>query len=264
MNTKTVKILCKVNNDFYRNHYASFSETRTAPWPGWRTCLAVLRDACLDARRNPSSSQNPDTSRGFSVFDLACGNLRFEAFLTAELPETPLTFYAVDNCDSIVPHRPSVNYQSLDILGLLQEGRRLSEHLTAPLCDLSVSFGFMHHVPLQEYRKELLSNLIRQTCPGGYVVVSFWQFLRSEAMREKAQASHNRALVELGLEDLDDNDYLLGWKNIPGAYRYCHSFSDAEIDQLVEAVTEDATLVARFASDGRTDDLNTYVILRVN
>ena len=94
--------------------------------------------------------------------------------------------------------------------------------------------------------------------------MSFWQFLRSEAMREKAQASHNRALVELGLEDLDDNDYLLGWKNIPGAYRYCHSFSDAEIDQLVEAVTEDATLVARFASDGRTDDLNTYVILRVN
>jgi SAM-dependent methyltransferase len=295
MNLETVTKLCTLNNTFYRNNSASFSETRRSAWPGWTRCLEVLEraweDDCLSERRT-------DNKRKLSVFDLACGNLRFEDFLTSALPETALTFHAVDNCDSLVPPMPGTTYQSLDILDALQNSPCLNDRLTAPLCDLTVSFGFLHHVPLREYREKVLASLVRQTRPGGFVVVSLWQFLNDETLAKRAQATHERALKELGLPALDDDDYLLGWKNLPGAYRYCHHFSEPEIDRLIESVAPKATriptlstsatalaptplapsaatstaasaspstsLIARFTSDGRTANLNTYLILKVS
>ena len=60
---------------------------------------------------------------------------------------------------------------------------------------------------------------------------------------------------------LEAGDFVLGWQDRPGAYRYCHHFSAAEIDRLVDAVPE-ARLVARFGADGRTGTLNEYLVLR--
>jgi SAM-dependent methyltransferase len=279
MNSEIDKRLRALNNTFYRNNGASFSETRQSPWPGWTRCLEVLKETGVF----------PKAQQSFSVFDLACGNLRFENFLASALPETALAFHAVDNCDSLVPSMPRVRYQSLDILDALQNGLCLSDRLAAPLCDLSVSFGFLHHIPLREYREEVLASLVRQTRPGGFVIVSLWQFLNDEALAKRAQTTHERALEELGLPALDDGDYLLGWKNLPGVYRYCHHFSEPEIDRLIESVapkpasgfatssppsasttvsacapSPSASLLARFTSDGRTANLNTYLILKVS
>jgi len=96
--------------------------------------------------------------------------------------------------------------------------------------------------------------------------------LSDPARRDKAQATHERALCALDLPELDEGDYILGWKDIPGAYRYCHSFSDTEIDQLITSTTRGAPgasrptsepqLIARFTADGRTNNLNTYLILQ--
>jgi SAM-dependent methyltransferase len=229
----------------------------------------VLKDAW--ANDCPSEPQTGN-KRTLAVFDLACGNLRFEDFLTSALPETTFAFHAVDNCDSLVPPMSNVSYQSLDILDALQSGPCLNDRLVAPLCDLSVSFGFLHHVPLREYREEILANLVRQTRPGGFVIVSLWQFLNDEALAKRAQTTHERALEELGFPALDNNDYLLGWQNLPGTYRYCHHFSESEIDRLIESVAPkttrasapSASLIARFTSDGRTANLNTYLILKVS
>lgn len=252
MNTQTAKILCEINNDFYRKNSASFSETRKAPWPGWKRCLALLEKTHFGEHE------------ALSVFDLACGNLRFEIFFAEALPQTTVTFHAVDNCDSLVPSMPRVSYQSLDVLDLLQKGIPIGEQMTAPLCDLSVCFGFMHHVPVHACREAILLNLIKQTRSGGYVIASFWQFLNDPALAIKAQATHEQAMRDLGLPVLGPNDYLLGWKGIPGAYRYCHSFTDVEIDRLTESVADRATLISQFASDGRTDKLNTYLLFRVH
>ncbi|MCL1891445.1 MAG: class I SAM-dependent methyltransferase [Coriobacteriia bacterium] len=274
MDSKTAKLLCEINNTFYRENYASFSATRACAWTGWEQCLAAVREFF---------------PREASVFDLACGNLRFENFLTSALPNTTFKFYAVDNCDElvegdgtflsqtgalkqkcdkIVPSPfASFAYQSLDVLELLHKGEFINSRLTAPQCDLSVSFGFMHHVPSQAYREKILLSLIEQTRPGGCVAVSFWQFLNNEALTHKAQATHLQALEELqlqGLEGLlDQNDYLLGWENASGTYRYCHSFSDREIDKLIETVAPQTTLLSRFVADGRTNNLNSYVVLKV-
>ena len=88
MDIATARLLCDMTSDFYRQQAASFSQTRQAPWPGWRTCVDVLRRAGLGG--------------DVAVLDLACGNLRFESFLAESLAPAACTFYAVDNCDGLV------------------------------------------------------------------------------------------------------------------------------------------------------------------
>jgi len=270
MNAKTVEKLCQINKDFYQGHAASFSETRQSPWSGWGICLETIKDDCLrnagfeKACRAQAGVEDAvdNTPLHFSVFDLACGNLRFKAFLDSSLPRAEISYYAVDNCDDLVPTTVSVSYQNLDIMEILQKGLSFCDLSLAPQSDLSVCFGFMHHVPSQDYRKKVLASLIDQTRLGGYVLVSFWQFLNNKTMGERALAIHDKASRELGLKALDKNDFLLGWKNKPGVYRYCHSFSDTEIDQLAESVSEKTTVLSRFVADGRSENLNTYLVLR--
>ena len=253
MNSKTAEILATINRDFYHRNHVSFSATRKSSWPGWGSCLELIGEAL------------PRKEQVLSVFDLACGNLRFRDFLTSKLPDLAFSWYAVDNCDPLVPQSVEVHYQNLDILDVLQKTLPLSSQIEAPPCELAVCFGFLHHVPTQEYREELLQALVRQTQPGGYMIVSFWQFLNNEALATRAKSTHQRALEDLGLTDLaglEDNDFLLGWENRAGAYRYCHSFSETEIDQLLASIANRTTLLSRFVSDGRTNNLNTYAVLR--
>ena len=258
MDKDTIDRLRRLNNAFYREQAESFSATRQEGWDGWQRCLEFL----------PQQQQR----KQLSVFDLACGNLRFAEFLAKGLPGVAIDYYGVDNCDELVPEDGAseavktlrVNYQSLDVLELLQQDKGDgSDQLEAPPCDLSVAFGFMHHIPTQAYRSRVLQVLLQQTRPGGHIIVSFWQFMKNASLAAKARISDGRAHKELGFPPLEEGDYLLDWQNKPGAYRYCHSFSDAEIDQLAEATSPAAEVIARFNADGRSGDLNRYLILRV-
>ncbi|MCL2529484.1 MAG: class I SAM-dependent methyltransferase [Coriobacteriia bacterium] len=249
MNYETAKRLCELNTEFYAEHADSFSASRHAPWPGWSDCLNLIKeDICSDAQV-------------LNVFDLACGNLRFESFLRNNCSGLQINYYAVDNCDDLLPQGSQANYQNLDILDLLFKEQNLNTSFKAPECDLALCFGFMHHIPLLAHRKAVLESLIKQVRPGGYIIVTFWQFMKDEKLRNKALVVHENALAELGLPKLSPNDFLLDWNNIPGTYRYCHSFSDDEIDDLIADVAQQTQLISRFISDGRSNTLNTYLIL---
>ena len=251
--------LCALTSEFYRANAESFSQTRQSPWQGWVRLLEVV-----DAR---AAEREP-----LRVFDLACGNLRFERYLADALPDGMLLGYAVDNCDPLVEAGERSEFgplsrmvfQNLDAIERLSAGC-LRESLEAPdaSCDLAVSFGFMHHVPLERWRAELLRALIAKVRPGGFVAVSFWRFLNSDKLARKAQETTSRALDELGLPELPPNDYLLGWQDTQGLYRYCHHFDEPEIERLLAAVADSAELVSRFEADGKTGNLNEYVVLRV-
>lgn len=252
------------------------------------------RQGDADAKTLRSEHARP----ALSVLDLACGNLRFEAFLAKELADTDLAFHTADDCDALVkgaPWRPDPadgaalgnraagsirwHHQSFDVLAALDaEGRSdgaaldaetpgggpaLAEALQTPRCDLAVSFGFLHHIPLPRWREEVLAALAAKVRPGGFVIVSLWRFLENPLLARKAEATHEHALAELGLPPLDAGDRLLGWKDEPGAYRYCHSFTDGEIDALATSVARAATEVARFRADGRDGALNSYLVLQV-
>ena len=250
--------LCALTGEFYRANAESFSQTRQSPWQGWVRLLEVVEAA---------SGQEP-----LCVLDLACGNLRFERYLADALPSRMLSGYAVDNCDPLVEAGERsesdalsrISFQNLDAIERLSAGC-LREALEAPdaSCDLAVSFGFMHHVPLERWRAGLLRALVAKVRPGGFVAVSFWRFLNSDKLARKAKETTSRARAELGIPELPPNDYLLGWQDTQGLYRYCHHFDEPEIERLLAMVADSADLVSRFEADGKTGNLNEYVVLRV-
>lgn len=277
MDTKFAQMLCQLNNDFYRDQAVSFSDTRHAKWPGWERCLKAVSSVFLDQSNSV-------------VLDVACGNLRFEKFLASQLLERHIQVWALDSCDELLPQTCAgtlvekvnadgadapdatdvhlqINYLHCDVMEAIGSSKVFTYGI--PQADISVSFGFMHHVPLPEWRVQLLNSLIEATKPGGFVCVSFWEFLADEGLAAKAYKTHERALAELGpvwgfsSADFNDGDFLLGWRNTPGAYRYCHSFSTSEVDALIATVSHRAECVARFRADGRTETLNEYIVLQV-
>lgn len=251
--------LCALTGEFYRANAESFSQTRQSPWQGWVRLLEVM-----DARAAEREL--------LRMLDVACGNLRFERYLADALPGRMLSGWAVDNCEPLVEAGERsefgplsrIAFQNLDVIERLSGGR-LWESLEAPDAsrDLAVSFGFMHHVPLECWRAELLRTLIAKVRPGGFVAVSFWRFLNSDKLARKAQETTIRARAELVIPELPPNDYLLGWQDTQGLYRYCHHFDEPEIERLLAAVADSAELVSRFEADGKTGNLNEYVVLRV-
>lgn len=251
--------LCALTGEFYRANAESFSQTRQSPWQGWVRLLEVM-----DARAAEREL--------LRVLDVACGNLRFERYLADALPGRMLSGWAVDNCEPLVEAGERsefgplsrIAFQNLDVIERLSAGC-LREALEAPdaSCDLAVSFGFMHHVPLERWRVELLRALVAKVRSGGFVAVSFWRFLNSDKLAGKAKETTSRARAELGIPELPPNDYLLGWQDTQGLYRYCHHFDELEIERLLAAVADSAELVSRFEADGKTGNLNEYVVLRV-
>lgn len=274
MDNATAQNLIDLNTRFYAEHAASFSATRSAPWEGWRHVADIARERFGDA---PASLR---------IFDLACGNLRFERFLAEQLPHTSLHVTAIDNCPALAVDTDQlsrVDYRSLDILtALLAEigrgsdgaimGTRTSALGTAfphANCDLAVCFGFMHHVPGAALRQAVLEHLVDSIRPGGIVVISFWQFMNDGRIARKAARSLDLALAQppfagFSSSSLEEGDHFLGWQADDAAFRYCHHFSTAEIDRLAASVSPLAAPIAAFSADGSNHSLNRYLVLQRN
>lgn len=249
MDAQTARQLNRLNGAFYARASASFSETRNSAWEGWRRVLDELPDV-----------------RGEALFllDIACGNLRFERFLSEE--HIAFEAWCVDGCPDLMQlgcagiGAANCHLQHLDVGEVLLCDGGLPLALEAPLCDVAVVFGFMHHLPMFGQRQGLMEACVEQLRPGGMAVLSFWQFAKSEKLRAKAEQTTSLACDELGLTGLGEGDYLLGWQQTSGLYRYCHHFTEDEIDELVHACS--AQEIKRFSADGKTHDLNRYVVLR--
>ena len=262
-----------LNSRFYAMQAASFSSTRQSPWQGWHQVAKTLSELALSpgvggVGVGADAVADPDSS--VRLLDLACGNLRFQRFLVQEYPQVTWDYVGADNCPDLMasaaPSGGPAELVALDAVEALVDGT-LSQQLTAlaprPF-DAAVSFGFAHHVPGFSRRVDLLRSLVAAVRPGGLVAVSLWRFMDDPKLAEKARASTKSALEDLPwlqADCLEAGDFVLGWQDHPGAYRYCHHFSSAEIDRLVDAVPE-ARLVARFGADGRTGTLNEYLVLR--
>lgn len=306
MNRETARALCQLNTEFYERNAASFSQTRTAPWEGWRRCMA----ACgFDDSDGAALDQPVDAQIADSVLDIACGNLRFEAFLANTYPHIDWSFFAVDNCEPLVASgqedvAKKVHFTCEDIVSNLLDGLPAAEPANVPALaaatpfDLVVSFGFLHHIPSFDLRQQFLLEALSQVKPGGYLVVSFWQFLNNPAKRAKIEQTHAEALAFFAscaetrandrdaldrgagssssgnpdlscpkltaffADSLEPNDYFLGWKNEPSNYRYCHHFSNEEIDRIITALAPHATVVESFSADGKPGNLNRYVVFK--
>ena len=259
MDLATARELSRLTGDFYARTSASFAQTRTTPWSGWQRVIDEL-GTC-------GTADGPAAS--LRVVDLACGNLRFERLLAGAASEgrvpSPIEVHALDSCDAMLDEPPitgvAVTYTHLDIAEVLFAGDALQDTLGTHVADLAVCFGFMHHLCLPTHRQRVLEALVESVVPGGMIAVSFWQLSKSERLLGKARAVTELAVTQYGLYGLEEGDYLLGWQDRTDVLRYCHDFSEQEIDDLAQAVAS-AEEVARFSADGATGNLNRYLIMR--
>ena len=263
MDLATAQKLALLSSTFYAQVSDSFSATRSAPWAGWQQVLVAA--GLLEDSGDPV----PGFDR-LSVLDLACGNLRFERYLSDTVAskegQPDIEAHVVDNCTTLAEgvDIPGVRtrYTQLDIAKALWEERDLGAELGTDAYDLVVCFGFMHHLPLVEQRMRLMKELVTAARPGGVVAVSFWQLSRSERLLRKARASTAVAVSEIAIAGLGEGDYLLGWQERTDVWRYCHDFSEEEVDALVACVSDRACELARYSADGAMANLNRYVLLR--
>lgn len=255
ISVSTAEQLSRITSEFYAQQAQSFSATRQVPWQGWQKCL--------DAMPQLVAGEKP------SVLDIGCGNLRFARFLYDEAGIVPEKYFAVDNCKPLVEsgntgaHVSELAFIELDVIKSLLNNT-LSSRLTVPACDLVVAFGFLHHVPGAQKRIQLLRTLLEKTKPGGFVCVAFWQFMNSQKLAAKAQETTAQGLRALGIDasELEEHDYLIGWQDKENTWRYCHHFSQEELDELLGSLGPDVHVCAQFSADGKDNNLNRYVILQ--
>lgn len=314
---QVIRKLNDLTSDFYAREATSFSATRQAPWHGWERVwkLITAHDAVQNpfpshAARVPDDDTG-DSGAPLTILDLGCGNLRFERFL-AERTNAPLRVTALDNCPDLAspeigalsaafphslrsssaasktkeedasgqganpPEKTIVDLRALDIVESLLDST-FADRLPRNSHDLAVAFGLMHHLPTFALRARVLEGLLGSLRPGGFAVVSFWQFLNDPRLAAKAATVTAEGRAAHCLPTFQENDFLLGWQHAEGTYRFCHHTPEDEIDALLAAIREPSAPstsgctsaaplpfreIARFSADGKLGNLNRYLILQ--
>ena len=297
MDNKTARLMCRLTNEFYKRNADSFSQTRAGAWSGWKTLADILRAHKFDTLTSQISVL--DLACGNMRFldflmhefaDEIGENTRLDYFAVDNCD-------ALVHARTIQATSAAIHFHNTDITRALFDKKEPSSLIDISGCSLAVCFGFMHHVPLPEHRLRVLNALIDALEPGGFVAVSFWRFMTDEKFAKKARSEHEQAMSELrqlaqnertggkltsgeclgaalvpnehalyepafGELSLDEGDFLLGWNGQSHTFRYCHSFSEEEIDTLVGRISPRANEIARFRADGRTHEMNTYLVLQ--
>lgn len=247
MDKESINILNNLTSEFYLSCSDSFSATREHPWHGWDLCLASLKNLLHQEQ--------------LSVLDLACGNLRFISFLQKHT-SAKLDAYAVDSCPQLLSNEVNAHFSDVDIIQELQNQTLTTALSHIPTCDITCSFGFFHHIPGNMHRFACMDTLLAKTKQDGFVLISLWQFSHSLKLLNKAEHATAQALALYPNLQLEPGDYLLNWQDDEHVFRYCHDFSDDEINDLIQHVTDKAKLVSRFNADGKDDNLNCYLVFQ--
>jgi SAM-dependent methyltransferase len=251
MNRKTVSILNEINRHFYHHHAEEFSATRQSPWRGWSRLLEHLKRLELPAE--------------LTVLDVGCGNGRFAFHLKEHYPK-PFHYLGVDisapaleRARAQLAGMESVTLRQHDLIAADQflptEARRSFS--------LIVAFGLLHHVPGRRQRRALLAELAKRLDYQGILAISIWQFGRFERFQKKIipwEVLQATAGIEVDRSQLEPGDYILSWGTEPPGYRYCHFVDSEEAAQLTSSLALEC--FDSFSSDGATNDLNQYYLMR--
>jgi tRNA (uracil-5-)-methyltransferase TRM9 len=243
MNEDTARALAAVNADFYRDHAAEFSATRTAPWPGWDRLLPALRAV-------PGAGP-------VRVLDVGCGNGRFARYLAEALAPRAVVLWGVDASEPLlgVARRlglPGARWQTGDIAAA-------PEALPSGPFDLVALFAVIHGVPSRERRRGVLHACAARVAPGGRLVFTTWR----RGARERAvdwNTYSSRAGMPIDCSQLEPGDHLIPWGDGDQVVRYFHAFDDSELASCLAGLP--LVLEQRYRADGRTGDQNEYFVFR--
>jgi SAM-dependent methyltransferase len=224
MNTEDI---LKLNKDFYQSVASDFNKTRQSGWPGWKTLLPFIEKLGVD--------------KTLSVADIACGNARFGKFLVENLSNKAINYHGFDSNEYLLKQGaeniPHGNFIQLDIL---QDYTQIIGNF-----DLIAVFGFMHHIPTDELRSGLIRHLSGQLSKGGLLAISLWQYNNLKTQNTK----------------IGPSDYIDTWANSDHK-RYVHTYTEDEIEKMTCQLTPEVETLGIFEADGRTENLNKYLLLR--
>lgn len=266
MNAATAAALSRINERFYARYDNAFSASRSRPWSGWNRAIKPFQ-----VKRQTDAGSEPA-----SILDVGCGNGRFGVFLDSVQGGT-CRYLGLDNSSEMIrlARRSLVGCGSLEASFTLQDlvDTEAALELGSRTFDLIVVFGVLHHLPGFERRRHLLEDLAGRVAPGGFLILSFWQFANKDRFDRRilSWSDHNLESPEkIDESQLEDGDFLLAWGNRGdsvasgedplGPRRYCHHAGPEEARALTESL--ELRTVDRFTSDGRPGDLNLYVVLQ--
>ena len=150
------------------------------------------------------------------------------------------------------------------LVDLVESGGELPCRTAA--CDAVVALALLHHVPSFELRRALVGELVRVVRPGGVIALSLWQFAGEERFERRMVpwSDFNRdAATPIDPEQMEEGDHLLAWGErgaSPLVARYSHHTTPEEATRLLEG--RPASMVETFDADGRSANLNRYLVLR--
>jgi len=234
MQPETVTQLLKLNHQFYQTFAEHFSATRQQLQPGVVKLTETL----------------PHTAR---LLDIGCGN----GMLAAHLYRTGHTgpYTGIDTSAKLVEiarslEVPIARFHTADLAD-----PSWAADLPEGNFDYIFCFAVMHHLPGKQLRLDLLNQIHRLLAPDGRFILSNWQFLNSDRLKERIEPWE-----AIGLNDsqVDHHDYLIDWRRGGRGLRYVHFFTNQELHQLADS----AGFAVRgiFTSDGENGKLGLYHI----
>lgn len=126
---------------------------------------------------------------------------------------------------------------------------------------LITSFGFFHHIPSFKLRLKLIKYLLSKLSKNGYLIISFWQFIEYERFKKKVVKDQSElSSLDINLNSLETDDYILDWKRGKNALRYCHNVGENEQKELIKQ--SGAKLILEYFADGKEGNVNKYVVLQ--
>lgn len=243
--------LNKINHTFYQKIGSEFDATRQKSWPGWEILWAKLGN--LGAAPQ-------------AVADIGCGNGRFLTFLFENgfvgkylgVDSSTLLLESAKQQVSDISTSANISAQFNEI-DLIVDQDALIKQLTSLNPDLIVLFGVMHHIPGREFRKQFIKSLAASLKPGGYLCFTTWEF-KADPRYSARSLNTNEIAAQFGELELEEGDFILDWKRGERAFRYCHAYSNEEVNVIAEHAG--LKVVESFLADGKNSSLNRYYILR--
>ncbi len=227
--------LLDLNRSFYEGFARSFADSRSISQASLMRVLSPIAD-------------------GSQVLDVGCGDGR--AARALDRLGRRIAYVGIDASPSLVAlarerakvlTRVAATFTLLDVTMSdwpARLGRRTFDYVLA--------LALLHHIPGHDLRVRLVRQMADLLGPRGTLIISTWQFLRSERLRRKIVPW---AAIGLQESQVEPGDYLLDWRRGGYGLRYCHLINEADLIGLCR--TAGLSLRESFLAD---DGLNLYVV----
>jgi len=243
MDQATLAKLNRINQEFYQEFAASFSQTRRNIQPGVSRVLQGL-------------------PRNGNWLDIGCGNGNLARAWVHN--GCAGTYFGIDFSPGLIADarrevKPVSARQELAFLQVDLTSEGWLDSLSAVKWNGFFFFAVLHHIPGETQRRKLCAGIRKLLASGTCCWVSVWQPRSSPRLVKRILPWD---LVGLAPEAVDPGDVLMDWRADGGieakspAFRYVHIFSEVELEHL--AKQSGFHVVDRWYSDGKGGNLGLY------